>query len=253
METNRRVWSWEETVLAFELYCTIPSGKVTAENAEVVELANAINRTANSVKLKIQNFKTYDASYTANGRLGLSHGSKLDKEVVEQFINNWEAMATTAASIKASLHLKIKEETEHSVPFGYTKEQITSVRIGQSFFRRAVLSAYNNACCVTGISMPQLLTASHIKPWSMSDDKTEKVNPQNGLCLNAFHDRAFDRGLMTILPTYKICISSKVNDYKSHSLTQWLLDVEGQSISLPSRYLPSREFLQYHNDVVFLH
>ena len=75
---KRRNWTRNEVILAFELYCTIPSSKVTANHEAIVALANLIGRTPNAVKLKMQNFKTYDPSYTSDGRVGLSHGSKLD-------------------------------------------------------------------------------------------------------------------------------------------------------------------------------
>lgn len=59
MESSfRRNWTREETILAFELYCTIPAGKVTVQNEQIITLAHAINRTPSSVKLKLQNFKT---------------------------------------------------------------------------------------------------------------------------------------------------------------------------------------------------
>jgi putative restriction endonuclease len=252
MDSKRRSWTWEETVCAFELYCTIPSSQLTASNNQVKILANAIGRTANSVKLKIQNFKAYDPSYTADGRVGLRHGSKLDREVVGQFINDWSAMAIAAAECKASIHLTETGETDEIVPVGYSREQILKIRVGQSFFRRAVLSAYNNKCCVTGIALPELLTASHIKPWSVADDATEKTNPHNGLCLNAFHDRAFDRGFFTVTPNYIVKISPALKN-GAEPLRSWLLYYDGAKITLPSRYMPKRELLEYHNDVVFRH
>jgi putative restriction endonuclease len=248
MNDNRRSWTWDETVCAFELYCTIPSGQVTAQHPQVVALAESIGRTANAVKLKIQNFKTYDPSYTANGRVGLSHGSKLDKEVVDQFLNDWSGMATIAASCKASLHIAEFDEVTETIPVGYVREQNIKVRVGQSFFRRAVLSAYDYRCCITGIAIPELLNASHIKPWSVANDTTEKTNPQNGLCLNAFHDRAFDRGIITVMPDYVIRVSSKL----SGNIPLLLSECDGVKITLPTRYAPVRELLEYHNDVVFL-
>jgi len=251
MNENRRPWTWEETVLAFELYCTVPSAKVTATNVEIIALAQAINRTANSVKLKIQNFKTYDPNYTKNGRVGLSHGSKLDKKVVEQFLNNWNDMSISAANIKTALHIPDSIDIPDAQT-EFVKEQTVKVRIGQSFFRRAVLSAYDTKCCITGISVPELLTASHIKPWNVSDDATEKTNPQNGLCLNAFHDRAFDRGFITVTPDYTIRVSTHIQGDTGKIMAQWLTNYDGKKIFLPSRYTPKQELLEYHNDVIFL-
>ena len=47
----QRNWTREETMLAFELYCTIPKGKDTIYNEQIIALAAAINRSVNSVKL----------------------------------------------------------------------------------------------------------------------------------------------------------------------------------------------------------
>jgi predicted restriction endonuclease len=58
---------------------------------------------------------------------------------------------------------------------------------------------------MSGLSDSRLLIASHIVPWS--SDKQIRLNPSNGLCLSAIHDRAFDKGLMTLSDDLKIVIS----------------------------------------------
>jgi putative restriction endonuclease len=93
------------------------------------------------------------------------------------------------------------------------------------------------------------LTASHIVPWSI--DTKNRTNPRNGLCLNAIHDRAFDSGLVTVTPDYRIVVSGvlkrslKAEDLLSGTL---LLDYEGLAITLPERFVPDQEFLRYHNE-----
>ncbi|MBX3387813.1 MAG: HNH endonuclease [Phycisphaeraceae bacterium] len=69
-------------------------------------------------------------------------------------------------------------------------------RRGQRFFRASVLAGHDGKCCITGITHPEMLRASHIVPWK--DDAKLRLNPRNGLCLNALHDAAFDRGLFTL-------------------------------------------------------
>jgi putative restriction endonuclease len=68
------------------------------------------------------------------------------------------------------------------------------VRVNQQFFRAVVLAAYDGKGCVTGLAVPELLVASHIVSWA--EDPKQRMNPRNGLCLNALHDRASDRRLM---------------------------------------------------------
>jgi putative restriction endonuclease len=100
------------------------------------------------------------------------------------------------------------------------------------------------------LNIPGLLRASHIKPWAKSDTN-EKVNPQNGLLLNALHDSAFDKGFITINFDYEIVVSSEIKKTKNTAISDYILKYCGEKITLPSRFVPSREFIEYHNDVVF--
>ena len=59
---------------------------------------------------------------------------------------------------------------------GSNKTAQTTIRVGQDFFRRSVLSAYNFRCCVTGLAVPKLLVASHIVPWRI--DAANRLNPK---------------------------------------------------------------------------
>jgi len=255
MDNKKINWSREETILAFELYCTIPEGKDTVYNEQIIALASVINRSVNSVKLKLQNFKSYDPSYMSDGRIGLSHGSKLDKKICTEFLNSWDALVEETAEIKNRFGMLQNEPeekyTELEMPIGTDKIRVQKNRIGQAFFRRAVLSSYNGKCCITGINNPVLLRASHIKPWSKSNDINEKTNPQNGVLLNALHDAAFDKGLLTISLDYKIVISSKLMDIDDGNKL-FFYNYNGKEINKPIRFLPSKEFIEYHNDVVFM-
>src|SRR5438067_11978733 len=83
---------------------------------------------------------------------------------------------------------EIAEIDERELPKeGLERERMVRVRVNQHFFRAAVLSAYDYKCCVTGLAVPELLVASHIVPWAA--DPKQRMNPRNGLCLNALHDR----------------------------------------------------------------
>jgi putative restriction endonuclease len=242
-------WTREETMLAFELYCIIPKGKDTVDNEQIIALASAINRSVNSVKLKLQNFKSYDPSYTQNGRVGLSHGSKLDEEVCKEFFQNWNDLVFETNEIKDRLKIQqIKQTTSLTEDFPIGKDIVKTrkERLGQDFFRKTLLASYNNRCCFTGISIPELLRASHIKSWSDSDDINEKTNPRNGLLLNALHDAAFDRGLMTITTDYKIMVSKKLlNDNEENKL--FFGKYHNKEILLPTRFLPDIDFIRFHN------
>jgi putative restriction endonuclease len=253
MDRTARKWKREEIILAFELYCTLPSNSVTIFNPQIKALASAIGRSANSVKLKLQNFKSYDPSYIANGRIGLSHGSKLDKQVVEEFISNWDGLVSEVSKVKNSYH--IAEDMPYmpmSYPqvFGYEDVVPAKARVGQSFFRSSILAEYGNKCCVSGIDIPELLRASHIKPWS-SSSPSEKVNPQNGLLINSLIDSAFDKGLVTIDTKFRFILSNELRASQNKQIVFAFKDYEGKQINLPSRFWPERDFIQYHNDTIF--
>ncbi|NPA35515.1 MAG: HNH endonuclease, partial [Chlorobi bacterium] len=102
------------------------------------------------------------------------------------------------------------------------------------------------------IKIPQVLIASHIIPWSKADDKTEKTNPKNGLCLNSLHDKAFDKGLITITPDFKIKVSQKLFDIQKDNISEkWFGSINGNRIMLPDRFLPAKEYLEYHNTKIY--
>jgi len=227
-------WTREEIMLALELYCIIPKGQDTVHNKNIIALANVINRTPGSVKLKLQNIKSYDPAYTQNGRIGLNHGSQLDKEICDEFFQNLDTLFVDTNCYETKL------------PLGNDVEKMHKERIGQSLFRNMLLKIYDNKCCITGIAMPELLKASHIKPWSKCNE-TEKTNPQNGLLLNALHDAAFDKGYMTISLDYKIIVSKKLLD----SDIKFLKKYHEQKIILPSKLFPSEQFIEYHNEYIF--
>jgi len=253
----RKKWSREETILAFDLYCRIPFSRISKTNKDIVELARIIGRTPSSVGLKMANLAHYDPELKLRNVSGMSNTSKLDREIFEEFSNDWEELSYQAQVILAHYRntdiQKLNPQFEiGAIPEGQNNEVITKARVGQYFFRMAVLNSYRNMCCVTGIREPELLNASHIKPWSVSDSKTERTNPSNGLCLNVFHDRAFDRGFITIDTDYKIIVSSKLKNIDMDEETKdWLRSYENKQIILPDRFYPSKVFIEYHNDVVF--
>ncbi|WP_199269184.1 HNH endonuclease [Polaribacter sp. L3A8] len=129
------------------------------------------------------------------------------------------------------------------------KERKVKVRVNQSFFRSTVLSSYDFKCCLTGIDIPELLVASHIIPWSI--DTKNRLNPQNGLCLNNLHDNAFDKGLITFDSNFKLILSSELKDSKSEKVKIYFHKLEGKALVLPKRFIPNVHFLEYHNQNIF--
>lgn len=259
-ERYRIKWSREETILAFELYCRIPFSKISKSNPEIIKLASLLGRTPSSVGLKLANLAHFDKELRARNVSGMSNASKLDEEVFKEFENDWDDLLLQAQKIKAKMKQASVEEVVANemhieltdLPAGEYRDRMMKNRVGQYFFRTAVLSAYRNRCCVTGIVLPEVLVASHIKPWKDSDAKAERTNPSNGLCLNALHDKVFDRGLITLDKHYCVVNSSKLSDAVMDDKTKdWIKSYEGRQIILPDRFYPGKEFIEYHNDMIF--
>lgn len=251
-------WSREETILAFELYCRTPFAKISKTNEDIINLAKLLGRTPSSVGLKMANLAHYDPEVQKRKRSGMAHGSKLDAEICAEFVDDWETLSLEAEKILASKQgvtvekmLDIEAEFEN-IPLGEYRETRMKQRVGQYFFRMAILNSYAYRCCITGINEPQLLIASHIKPWNVSDEKTERTNPKNGLCLNAFHDKAFDKGLITINSKYEIIISPQLKNTEMDQNTKdWFMKYDHQQIIQPDKFLPDLQFIEYHNDIIF--
>lgn len=244
---SRTKWTKEETILALALYCKIPFGKIHKNHPQVIELSRFIGRTPSAVSMKMWNFGRFDPDLAAKGIVGLEHGSELDKEVWDEYYQNMEDLFDLTDSIAGASKIIISDE-ELRLPVGETRTTTTKARKGQAFFRSTVLSAYNSTCCITGITIPSLLQASHIKSWTDSDPVTERTNPINGLCLNELHHAAFDKGVLTIDIDYRILISKVARDlYTNEAFNENFMRYDGKYITLPERFLPSKEMIDYHN------
>ena len=149
-------------------------------------------------------------------------------------------------SKKLLTHFDITKEGEDVV-------SRTKRRKGQEYFRHMILLNYGGKCALTGIDIPQLLLASHIKPWKKSTP-LQKLNPENGICLSALYDRAFDKGLITISPDdYSVQVSSALREYETRDYyDKHFGNLHGRKITLPIEHKPNKDFLAYHRDCVFL-
>jgi len=254
---SRQNWSREELIVAFNLYCKIPFSKISANNETIIDIAGSIGRTPSALALKLVNFARLDPTLQKRGISGMSHGSKAEINIWQEFNEDWGSLSYESELILS----KVKGRTIERIygisldPFefeGKERDSVVKARVNQIFFRNTVLASYDFRCCITGISIPELLIASHIKPWAV--DKNNRLNPQNGICLNALHDKAFDKGLITITPDYCIRISKKLEQHvDNYSSQQFFLPFFNKKIALPQRFLPNKDFLEYHNEVIFLH
>lgn len=254
MKRGQRLWTIDELILAINLYCKLPFGRIHHSNLKVIHLSQIINRTPSSVALKLVNFASLDPSLQARGIRGASNASKLDSKIWNEFFNNWDALPYESEKLLAKFQQTTVEELnnlkDQDLPKeGKMREQLVKVRVNQSFFRATVLAAYNYKCCITGIHQPKLLIAGHIRPWGM--DEKNRLNPRNGMAMNALHDKAFEAGLITITPEFRISVSPHILKQSKRDKADFFGQFEGKKIILPSRFLPDIEFLKYHNEERF--
>ncbi|GGX38593.1 HNH endonuclease [Undibacterium squillarum] len=254
-----RKWTYDEVKLAYFLYCQLPFGQLDSRNKEIQALAKLLDRTAGSVAMKLVNLASLDPSITSTGRIGLKNGSKVDREVWADLSQNWEKFAEDAIDYRHTLEQANPEKVAIALNnlgesldapenyFAENRKTLVMQREKQNFFRKAVLSSYQNRCCMTGISEPKLLIASHIVPWS--EDPQNRLNPANGLCLSALHDKAFDQHLITLDDDYRIMISRKLKIHcNDHIIRKFFLEIEGREIFLPTRFRPEIKFLKKHQN-----
>jgi len=247
----RILWTREEHLLVFNLYCQIPFGGIHIRNPKVIELAKILGRKVGAVSLKLANFARLDPTITKTGRKGMRHGAKGEEEVWHEFADNPEELAFESTRLLAQWQGRSLEDVAkipeiELPPEGIERERLVRVRVNQRFFRSAILSAYDNRCCVTGLAVQELLVASHIVPWAQ--DAKHRMNPRNGLCLNALHDRAFDRGLMVVTDTGAVKLRKDLHSScpEDEVAVKWLWQFDGQSLRVPRKFPPDPMFLTEH-------
>jgi len=82
------------------------------------------------------------------------------------------------------------QKSEVIIPRGTTESfSLVRIRLVQTFFRNSVLASYENRCAISGVTVPSLLVASHIIPWTVNESR--RADPRNGVCLNSLYDKAF--------------------------------------------------------------
>lgn len=253
---RRKNWSREETLAALFLYLVLPARLVDDKGEDIQTLARAIGRTPAAVSLKIWNLASFDERRRARGKVGMVNASKMDKLVWAEYSSSGDRLVEEAADAffdqidsDNSMSNELKEAIGADLSEGRERKAIISARVNQQFFRNTLLANYHSQCCLTGLSNPTLLVASHIKPWSVSDPRTERLAPDNGLLLNALHDKAFDQGLITLTKDLKIMVSSVVGHGAPED--EFLWRYSGDRITLPKQSSPRPEFIEYHNDMVF--
>lgn len=249
-------WTRQQLLVAFALYCELPFGKLHSRNPRIVQCANLLGRTPSALAMKLTNIASIDPVITQSGRKGLSGASAADRSMWNEMQEDWPAFAVQSHQAFESFGVQeVDQQGDAKSPepdyVGMSKKVLVNVRIGQALFRRSVLSAYRSRCCISGISSPRFLVASHIVPWRT--DSKHRLNPRNGLCLSVLHDRAFDAGLITLSKDLTVLVSRQLKSSAKRDpfLAASILSFDRRPVEAPEKFYPSEEFLEFHRQKIF--
>ena len=118
-------------------------------------------------------------------------------------------------------------------------------RNNQNIFRNIILRNYNYCCCLTNLPIIEVLEACHITSWK--EDKENRLNPENGLCLSATYHLAFDRNLISLDNNYRLILSPILKEYHTNEVFKlYFKNYENKPITLPVKFLPSKVLLEKH-------
>lgn len=166
------------------------------------------------------------------GRLGKEGYLKLQKNFPDLVVVN-----------RKELHDEIREYFQSSDISGEMREVIVKARVNQDFFRAELLRRYCK-CCLCNVNTPDLLIASHIKPWSLSKPK-ERMDVENGFLMCPNHDKLFDKGWISFDESGKIMISKSLSEEVKKAMN---VD-DNMSIYLTDG---NKEYLVCHRQEIFI-
>ncbi|HQB15414.1 MAG TPA: HNH endonuclease [Verrucomicrobiota bacterium] len=262
MAAGRR-WTRDELLVALNLYHKLTFGQLHARQSAIVALAEKLERSSNSVAMKLCNFASLDPALKLRGIKGLEGASALDRTVWNEFHDDLNE--TVPASEDALRKLfGVDEHGELEVlpregirvrkrpPTGPTETTANvKQRRGQDYFRDAVLNNFGGRCGVTQLAVRELLVASHILPWGTH--AAERLNVRNGLSLSRLHDAAFDQGLITFDDSLRLVLSSRLKaELPQRAVAESFGAYAGQPLHLPEdAALPELAFLAEHRTKKF--
>ena len=265
---QRKAWTRDELMVAMNLYCKLPFGRLNDTTPEIVAVARRMGRTPGSLTMKLCNLASFDPANKDRGVKGLQNASRADRRIWDEFHADWSALGLESEKLYQKLvadndpladegTASRKAKAKHrfvmpkGLPFGSTEVETSVVaRRGQDFFRRAVLASYGCQCCITGNPVPELLNASHIKPWR--DFPKERLNPANGLCLAKTYDAAFDAGLISFDEKNRLLVSERLRAYLPDKVVEReFVALVGRPLRTPEKFQPEPEFLKFHREQIF--
>jgi putative restriction endonuclease len=122
-------------------------------------------------------------------------------------------LAMSLPNHAANLYAEEVAKIEAVPPSTTEALRLTKQRVGQNLFRQALMEYWGSACAVTGLYIPELLRASHAKPWADCATDAERLDVFNGFLLSAQLDALFDSGLITFDCDGTLLASPRLDPY----------------------------------------
>lgn len=158
------------------------------------------------------------------------------------------AVLQHASAVARTMPNRISEQFHAKtqlLPKSTEAERLVVQRVGQDLFRSALLDYWRGRCCVTGLAVPSLLRASHIKPWAKCASDNERLDVFNGLLLAPHIDTLFDGGWVSFSDQGGLLVSKELSSAARHQLgvtSEWSTQELTPSHSA---------YLMYHREQVF--
>ena len=142
--------------MAFALYCRLPFGRLHYRNPDIVCAARAIGRTPSALAMKLANVASLDPGITDTGRQGLKAASANDRALWREMHDDWERFAEESQRAQAAFGLTSDEAPAPPREPHYGEDRLVAgkARVGQSFFRNTLLSAYEAVAALPGCPIP---------------------------------------------------------------------------------------------------
>lgn len=164
------------------------------------------------------------------------------KRLFQEICNRLERTSKSNQMVSNDKAIRITEGNNYQ----YT---LVKQRLGQGAFRILVTDAYYRRCAISGEKTLPVLEAAHIKPYSQHGPH----DIQNGVLLRSDIHRLFDEGYLTIAPDFRVEVSKRIKEDYGNGRIYY--QFHGQRLSvIPNKAeeLPSKDFLSWHNENVYL-
>ena len=185
MNRNGEKWSREETILAFDLYFRTPFGKIHKDNEKIQELSSVLGRTPSSVSLKMHNLAHLDPELQKRNVRAMAHGSKLDKEIFQEFANNEGELSIQAQMILAKMRgVSLEKLLE---PYNFCSLLVWAITMNVTVKPRALHSSF--------IFLKSFRNSERIPSAFRVSPIAEALSTKT--TVSSLHVESFDRTLLT--------------------------------------------------------